>query len=247
MATIVDALRPPMEHICSQCGKSFVQRPHLLRHVRRQHGGVWRCVRCSSTFNREANYIYHTRVCEFHSCGKRPAEAQIGGGVPKRQKGNILDSNSHALEHTMDQFTVNLEEVDQTPETIIDILKNNIMNLKLTIEVEQEALKIAAALHVVFHQATDPTFLSEPPPVFKTTPIEILTATDIDEVPQTIMEQLLKKIDEFETRGSGWILHELSRLDLHTYVYDPLCASTFIPLPEDLKAKRAVVNIQNKV
>ena len=48
-------------------------------------------------------------------------------------------------------------------------------------------------------------------------------------------------------RGSGWILHELSQLDLHTYVYDPLRASTYIPLPKDLQAKHAVVNIQNKI
>ena len=145
---------------------------------------------------------------------------------------------------------VNLEEVDQTPETIIDILKNNIMNLKSTIEVELErkrALKIAVTLHVTFHQATDPTFLSEPPPVFKSSPLEILAATDIDEVLQSIYDQLLKKIDDFETRGSGWLLHKLSRLDLHTYVYDPLRASTYIPLPEDLKLKQAVVNIQNQV
>ena len=89
--------------------------------------------------------------------------------------------------------------------------------------------------------------MSEPPPVFKSSPLEILAATDIDEVLQSIYDQLLKKIDDFETRGSGWILLKLSRLDLHTYVYDPLRASTYIPLPEDLKAKRAVLNIQNKV
>ena len=87
MATVADASRPPMEHLCNQCGKSFAQKRNLLRHVRTQHGGVWRCARCSSTFNREANYIYHTRVCEFQASGKRPAEAQIGGGVPKRQRG----------------------------------------------------------------------------------------------------------------------------------------------------------------
>ena len=124
------------------------------------------------------------------------------------------------------------------------------MNLKSTIEVELErkrALKIVVALHVTFHQATDPTFLSEPPPVFKSSPLEILAATDIDEVLQSIYDQLLKKIDDFESRGSGWILHKLSRLDLHTYIYDPLRASTYIPLPKDLKAKRAVINIQNKV
>ena len=63
MATVAETLRPPMEHICSQCGKSFVQKQSLLRHARTQHGGIWRCARCSSLFNLEANYIYHTRIC----------------------------------------------------------------------------------------------------------------------------------------------------------------------------------------
>ena len=38
----------------------------------------------------------------------------------------------------------NLEEVDQTPETITDILKKNIMNLKSTIEVELEREETSA-------------------------------------------------------------------------------------------------------
>ena len=79
---------------------------------------------------------------------------------------------------------------------------------------KKRSMKIIVALHVVFHEVTDPIFLSEPPPVFNTNPIEILTATDIDEVLQLIMEQLLKKIDVFEQRGSGWVLHELSCLEM---------------------------------
>ena len=112
---------------------------------------------------------------------------------------------SQALNHTTDKFTLDLEKINQTPETILNVLKDNILDLKVTIEEELEkkrSIKIIVALHALFHQATDPTFLSEPPPVFKTTPFEILTTTDIEEVLQTIMEQLLKKIDDFETRGS---------------------------------------------
>ena len=56
--------------------------------------------------------------------------------------------------------------------------------------------------------------------MFKSSPLEILIATNIDQVLQSIYDQLLKKINKFEQRGSGWVLHELSRLDLHTYVYD---------------------------
>ena len=97
---------------------------------------------------------------------------------------------SQALNHTTDKFTMDLEKINQTPETILNVLKDNILDLKVTIEEElkkKRSIKIIVALHALFHQATDPTFLSEPPPVFKTTPIKILTATDIDEVLQAIM------------------------------------------------------------
>ena len=42
-----------------------------------------------------------------------------------------------------------------------------------------------------------------------------------------------------------WVLHQLLKLDLHAYEYDPLRASTYIPLPKELQDKHAVVNIQN--
>ena len=73
-----------------------------------------------------------------------------------------FESDNHALDHVTDQFRTDLKEFSQTPETIIDVLKDNIVNLKPTIEIELErkrALKIIVALHVTFHQATDPTFL----------------------------------------------------------------------------------------
>ena len=248
MATVVDA--SPMEHICSQCGRSFAQRCTMLRHVRTQHRNIWKCSRCQATYEREDNFKYHERNCNFRATGKRCTTNQVGGGQPKRKRMDNVESDFNALDHTTDHFIKDLKQFVQTPETIINVLKDNIKKLESIIEVELErkrSLKIIIALHATFHQATDPTFLSEPPPVFKTTPIEVLTATDIDEVLQSVIEQLLKKIDDFEERGSGWVLHELSRLDLHKYIYDPLRASTYTPVPDDLKAKQAVVNIQNKV
>ena len=250
MATVNVALCPQKAHICPQCERSFVQRCHLLRHVRTQHGGIWKCPRCEATFNREDNFNYHMRNCDYRALGKRYSTSQIGAGAPKRKRADILVSEAQTLEHTTDKFSINLKKQNQTPETIIDIFKQNITNLTSTIERELEkkrALKIVVAVHTTFHQATDPTFLSEPPPVFKSLPMEVLASTDIEEVLQIITEELLKKIDDFEERGSGWVLRELSRLDLHTYVYDPLRASTYSPLPNDLKAKQAVINIQNKV
>ena len=124
MATVAHALRPLKEHLCDQCGNTFTQQCTLLRHVRTQHGGVWRCARCSSTFNRQGNYIYHTRVCDFHASGKRPAEGQIGSGSrPKTQRMVRPGWQSQALNHTTDKFTLDLEKINQTPETILNVIK----------------------------------------------------------------------------------------------------------------------------
>ena len=108
-------------------------------------------------------------------------------------------------------------------------------------------MKVVIALHASFPQATDPTFLTEAHPVFKSLPLEILLAAVINKVLQTITEQILKRVEEYKERGRGWVLQLLLRLDLHTCEYVPLCASTYIPLLNDLKAKEAVINIKNKV
>ena len=74
-----------------------------------------------------------------------------------------------------------------------------------------------------------------------------LTSTDLDEALNSIFENLLKLIEEFQERGSGWVLHELLRLDLQTYAFDPLRGSTYIPLSDELLLKHALINIHNQV
>ena len=177
------------------CERTYTN--NLQRHVREAHAALWTCARCRATFNRQDNFAYHERSCEFRATGKRPAVNQVGEGAPKRQR---------ALNNATDEYTINLEEREQTPESIMGVLKDGVGDLKETVERELEqkrALKITVALHVIFRQSADPSFLTEPPAVFNTSPVEVLAATDIDEALDAIREQLLKKIEEFEERGSG--------------------------------------------
>ena len=53
-------------------------------------------------------------------------------------------------------------------------------------------------------------------------------------------------MDEFEGKGSGWILHSIQHLEVKTAVYQPLAASSYIPLPKILAGKQAIINIQNE-
>ena len=75
---------------------------------------------------------------------------------------DTFESDFHALNHATDQFSTDLKQFALTLETIINVLKDNIVNLTPTIKVELEqkrSLKIIVALHVTFHQATEPTYV----------------------------------------------------------------------------------------
>ena len=68
---------------------------------------------------------------------------------------------------------------------------------------------------------------------------------DVHDILESFYTTLLDLIDQYEMCGSGWVLNKLLRLDLHVAKYDPLRASTYMPLPEEIELKHAVVNIQN--
>ena len=139
----------------------------------------------------------------------------------------VLSGVKNRFKHTTDKFIIHLDEIKETQETIIDIFKNSIMDLKPTIKEELErkcALKVVIALHAAFYQSTDPTFLTESHPVFKSLPLESLLATDIDQVLHTMIEQILKSVDEYEERESRWVFTPtIATRSAHVRVHPSLC------------------------
>ena len=55
----------------------------------------------------------------------------------------------------------------------------------------------------------------------------------------------MKSVDEFQRNGSGWVIKDIIRLDTTILEFDPLRASTYIPLPKEVSDKKAVINIKN--
>ena len=49
----------------------------------------------------------------------------------------------------------------------------------------------------------------------------------------------------FQSMGSGWRFHGIIRLELHIVRYNPLRGEIYIPLPEELANKTAIINMQN--
>ena len=166
----------------------------------------------------------------------------------KKMKFNVSYTGG-ALENTLTDYRINLENELQDADMILDLLKDSVMQLHNTIDEElckKKALKFYLSLHANFHLGSDESFQTDPPIVFNTDPFEIYESTEVDGILTQTYEKLFSSIEEFQHRGSGWVLDKLLRIDIHILEFNPLRATSYIPLPTQLARKKAVINIKNK-
>ncbi|KAL4104876.1 hypothetical protein QTP88_020152 [Uroleucon formosanum] len=80
---------------------------------------------------------------------------------------------------------------------------------------------------------------------FKTSAKEIfMNTTDIDSIVEQAFVKLLVEEDVYKSKGSGFTLESIDGLLLGVYNYTPMGGSSYIPLPVDIKNKKAVINLQ---
>ena len=109
----------------------------------------------------------------------------------------------------------------------------------------RKAIKFSFNLRLLFHQVTDETILTVPAVDINTSTKELFAADDLDDLLSLAFEELQKRIEKFESKGSGWVIHKLLQLNVHIDQLDPLRASSYIPTPQYIATKKAVVNVQN--
>ena len=75
----------------------------------------------------------------------------------------------------------------------------------------------------------------------------ILESTDIHEIYQEMTDKIEEEIQKAqEAEGSGWVFVEIENLTLHTSIWNPINAGSYIDLPKELKNKKAIINMQNE-
>jgi Rho termination factor, N-terminal domain len=58
-------------------------------------------------------------------------------------------------------------------------------------------------------------------------------------------DKILESMASFQMHGSNWRFKSVSKLDINTVMYKPLNGSSYIPLPDNLAAKKAIINVKN--
>ena len=75
----------------------------------------------------------------------------------------------------------------------------------------------------------------------------ITESADLYEIYWECIDEIEEKIQKTEdVEGSGWRFYESESLTVYIDIWDPLKASSYIDLPDELKNKKAIINMQNK-
>ena len=78
--------------------------------------------------------------------------------------------------------------------------------------------------------------------------VKIITeSTDLHEIYNEMFKEIEERVQMVEhADGSGWVFVEVENLTLYTDIWDPIKASSYIDLPDELKNKKAIINMKNK-
>ena len=103
------------------------------------------------------------------------------------------------------------------------------------------AYKFQISVSIVFHRAVDPAVVTQPPVVLTSEMVAVYAdAPHLNDVNR----QMLNFIEAYEQNGSGWVFSNFVSLQLSLWHLHPLRASAFVPLPNWIQMRRAVVNIR---
>ena len=81
---------------------------------------------------------------------------------------------------------------------------------------------------------------------FNTKAISLSVTTDLNEFfKEYIVTPLIKDMHEFQLKDSGWTLKSIDFLNVHISKFNPLHASSYIELPQQIKSKHACINVKN--
>ena len=73
-----------------------------------------------------------------------------------------------------------------------------------------------------------------------------IKSTDVEKLIDLSINTIDGGIEAYQQNGSAWYFKEVYKLEIHTVEYNPTKRSSYIPLPDWISNKKAIVNIKNK-
>ena len=183
---------------------------------------------------------------------KKPLQAPIPAPRTKKpsekpvpEKRTIISQVEKALKGYTQSFDVELRDrkdpllQSQKSRRAVEYLFNNLL-------VQTKGFKFVETLQVKFvKHSNDKKILKNG--YFNSTTDLIINETDIKLAIQASQQQILNKIAQWISEGSGWTIQSIENHYINIVNYDPLKGSSYIKLPQELRnSAKGLINMKNK-
>ncbi|XP_073995690.1 uncharacterized protein [Rhodnius prolixus] len=224
------------------CGKDYMLKKDLKRHQRRCTArGNYRCSKCESILSDIHNGRMHEAVCQTtvdrHNGIAEPTRNELLALRPKED--NIAPYET-AFEGRLASYFI------RSP-CCMDLSQflNNIKSKAHRII--KKHVKLYSSIKV--NLWVDCTFKNmqgeEMSKALKTSNEPIYMETDMDEYLSEAFSRLKREMEQAVMSKSGWKLISVDGLRVRIGKYPALIISSYIPLPKNIQAKKACINVKN--
>ena len=199
----------------------------------------------------EDNVISHKPIPAPRT--KKPLQAPIPAPRTKKQtsekpvpeKRTIISQVEKALKGYTKSFDVELRDKKdpllqlQKSRRAVEYLFNNLL-------VQTKGFKFVETLQVKFVKYSNDKKIQKNG-YFNSTTDLIINETDIKLAIQASQQQILNKIAQWISEGSGWTIQSIENHYINIVNYSPLKGSSYIKLPQELRnSAKGLINMKNK-
>ncbi|XP_033757205.1 uncharacterized protein LOC117339622 [Pecten maximus] len=201
------------------------------------------CKTCGDQ-GRECNWCHRPLPERFY--GKRTDVCD--GCLTRRDTWNTRQQRGGGIEAL--EGTARLETLDPNPGNLWDILQFFNDNQTQIKDILEERLKDIKGMKwfltlfvkfVKYDQNNEPIYAE---PTFRSINLTCTNVSKLTEQLAEAFQNLHNAYQNFERDGSGWTIDKILKLEVNTVEYTPLEGSSYIPLPQNIQKKKAVLNIK---
>ena len=162
---------------------------------------------------------------------------------PIPEKRTIISQVEKALRGYTKSFDIQLRD-EKDPLIQSQKSRKAINHLFKNLLIQTKGFKFVETLQVKFVKYSNDKKISKNG-YFNSTTDLIINETDIKLSLQASQQQILNKIAQWISEGSGWTIQSIENHYINIVNYNPLKGSSYIKLPQELKNK-SLINLQNK-
>ena len=164
--------------------------------------------------------------------------------APIPEKRTIISQVEKALRGHTKSFDIQLRD-EKDPLIQSQKSRKAINHLFKNLLIQTKGFKFVETLQVKFVKYSNDKKISKNG-YFNSTTDLIINETDIKLSLQASQQQILNKIAQWISEGSGWTIQSIENHYINIVNYQPFKGSSYINLPQELKNNKSLINLQNK-